>query len=409
MGQLIDQPKLSHILHPGSDQRNKLSRDEKLKITVLHGAEARGRGRADRCAVALQNIFPPLVGCRRRELFTMPREERCCQRGCKKSHSACECQIGFVVRSMLRLVCQTRAHWKSSGLGPVLFRSSDCRMSGVELRTLLLARRIGRTNMHVAQIPECGLVLFTHPPGKIRVIQPLIPCELRHILQHAQSLPNRLSPVRRHLPPLRHYVVPDMVLLLRRQSVPNCLPTLQFLPLRWRKILVPVVVLEDPLLFLRRQVAEFSRRRRVRGRRTVRIVVGIEARTRNEIRPVRTVSRRIAPPAVRPVPLLRWFRRIPRRLVLLRRLLRSRLRFRWRMLLRRPMGYTAVLGRRRAGQRCAEPYRQQTSCELESKSHPLHRLILIVVLLLILVLIRIAVARIIGLYRLGQIRQCSKI
>jgi len=95
--------------------------------------------------------------------------------------------------------------------------------------------------------------------------------------------------------------------------------------------------------------------------------------------------------------------------MLLRRLLRSRLRFRRRMLLRRPMCYTAVLRHRRAGQRYAEPYRQQTSCELESKSHPLHRLILIVVLLLILVLIRIAVARIIGLYRLGQIRQCSKI
>lgn len=325
----------------------------------------------------------------------------------QKSHSARECQIGSVVAqdatARLSDTCPLEILWSWTGsLSQLLLSYVRC-----ELRTLLLARRIGRTNMHVAQIPECGLVLFTHPPSKIRVIQPLISRRLGHILKHAQSLPNRLSPVRRHFPPLRHYVVPDMVLLLRRQSVPNCLSTLQFLPLRWRKILIPVVVLEDPLLFLRWQVAEFSLRRRVRGRRTVRIVVGIEARTRNEIRPVRTVSLRIAPAAVRPVPLLRWFRRILRRLVLRRRLLRSRLRFRRRMLLRRPMCYTAVLRHRGAGQRYAEPYRQQTSCELESKSHPLHRLILIVVLLLIL--IRIAVARIIGLYRLGQIRQCSKI
>ena len=283
-------------------------------------------------------------------------------------------------------------------------------MSGVELRTLLLARRIGRTNMHVAQIPECGLVLLTHPPSEIRVIQPLISRRLGHVLKHAQPLTNSLSPVRRHLPPLGQHIVPNVTLLLRSHPIPLLGAISQFLSLCWRKIPVPVVVLDDPLPVLRRQVAEFSRRRRVRGRRTVRIVVGIEARTRNEIRPVRTVSLRIAPAAVRPVPLLRWFRRILRRLVLLRRLLRSRLRSRRRrMLLRRPMGYTAVLRHRRAGQRYAEPYRQQTSCELESKSHPLHRLILIVVLLLILVLIRIAVARIIGLHRLGQIRQCSKI
>src|SRR5712692_8385807 len=80
MSQLIDQPELRHVLHPCSDQRNELSRDEKLKITVLQGAEARGHGRADRGAVTLQNVLPPLVGCRRSELVTMPRLATPCQR-----------------------------------------------------------------------------------------------------------------------------------------------------------------------------------------------------------------------------------------------------------------------------------------------------------------------------------------
>ena len=71
-----------------------------------------------------------------------------------------------------------------------------------ERSTFLLVRRIGRTHMHVAQIPECGLILFTHPPGKIRIIQPLIFRRLGHVLQHLQLLSNRLPPLRRHLLPL---------------------------------------------------------------------------------------------------------------------------------------------------------------------------------------------------------------
>src|SRR6267378_630947 len=61
--QFIDQPKLRSGLHPRADKRYELSRDEKLKVAVLHGAEARGHGR---------NCLPPFVGCRERELVTMP-------------------------------------------------------------------------------------------------------------------------------------------------------------------------------------------------------------------------------------------------------------------------------------------------------------------------------------------------
>ena len=87
MRQLIDQPELRHVLHPGSDERYELSRNEELKIAVLHGAEARGNGRADRRAVTLQNILPPFVGCEDREQVTMPRLDRHCQRKLSSSRS----------------------------------------------------------------------------------------------------------------------------------------------------------------------------------------------------------------------------------------------------------------------------------------------------------------------------------
>src|SRR5258708_36174286 len=52
---------------------------------MLHRAKTRGSGRADgvvdRGAVAIQNFLPPLVGCRHREVVTMPREEMRCQCG----------------------------------------------------------------------------------------------------------------------------------------------------------------------------------------------------------------------------------------------------------------------------------------------------------------------------------------
>ncbi len=55
---------------------------------MLHRAKARGSGRVDgvvdRGAVAIQNFLPPLVGCRHREVVTMPREEMRCQCGLGK-------------------------------------------------------------------------------------------------------------------------------------------------------------------------------------------------------------------------------------------------------------------------------------------------------------------------------------
>lgn len=183
MGQLIDQPKLGHILHPGSDQRNELSRDEKLKITVLHCAKARGGGRADRCAVTLQNIFPPLVGCRRRDLVTMPREESHCQRGAEialrpQTPDWVCCGAALSRAQAMERGAASRGHPLLEGFVELERFSSALLPSAVScgLSTFLLARRIRRaTHMQMAQIPQRRPVLIAHALGEPRIIQPLIP------------------------------------------------------------------------------------------------------------------------------------------------------------------------------------------------------------------------------------------
>jgi hypothetical protein len=72
-----------------------------------------------------------------------------------------------------------------------------------ELSASLLARRIGRSaNMQVTQVAQRRFILVAHAARELRIIQTLIPRGLWHILQHAQSLPNRLSPILGHLLPL---------------------------------------------------------------------------------------------------------------------------------------------------------------------------------------------------------------
>jgi hypothetical protein len=263
--------------------------------------------------------------------------------------------------------------------------------------------------MQMAQVPQRRLIFIAHSARELRIIQPLIARGLRHILQYAQSLPNRLPPILGHLLPLGQHIIPNVTLLLRTQAIPPLGAISQFLLLRRRKIPVLVVVLENLLPVLRRQIAEFSLRlwRHIRGRRPIRIVVRIRARARHGVRPVPATALRISRAAVRMSTVLRRSCRILRRRSLM--LWRPVLRFRRRMLLRRKMGSMAALRHRRGGHHCAEPHRQQTSYELESKSHQLHRLIIAVILRLVLVLIRVAVARVFRLHRLRQVRQCSEI
>lgn len=55
---------------------------------------------------------------------------------------------------------------------------------GLTTKNCLLARRVWRTHVHVAQVAQHGLVLFIHAAGKIRIVQMLVARRLRHILQY---------------------------------------------------------------------------------------------------------------------------------------------------------------------------------------------------------------------------------
>lgn len=124
--------------------------------------------------------------------------------------------------------------------------------------------------MQMAQIPQRGAILVAHSFGKPRIIQPLIPRPLRHILQNAQSLLYRLPPIRRHLPPTRQYIILDVFSLLSSHLRPDlffrslirsllrihAIPLAELLPnlvlLFGRHPLEGRAVLEEPLPLRRR-------------------------------------------------------------------------------------------------------------------------------------------------------------
>ncbi len=219
--------------------------------------------------------------------------------------------------------------------------------------------------MHVAQIAQRRLILVAHSLGELRIIQPFVPRELRHVLQDSQPLPNRLPPFHGHLPPLGHNVVPDMIFLCWSQPVPCRNPPLQFLPLRRSHSVEPVVILENPLLLLRTQIAESPRRwRGVRRRRPVRILV----RALPGALPV-SAAFRIFRTLVLPPLLLSRSRRSPLLLARFSVRLHS-----WRSaLLHRHPTRAPALRQARRSQHRAEHRRDHPSRELESNSHALHR------------------------------------
>jgi hypothetical protein len=165
--------------------------------------------------------------------------------------------------------------------------------------------------MQVTQIPQRRLILVTHPLRKPRIIQPLIPRRLRHVLQHPQPIANRLLPVRRHLAPLRQHIVPHVIALLRRHPIPHLRAIPQHLLLRWRHALQPLFVLQSPLPVRRRHIppAILSIRRLIR--RPIRIRLSISARPRDSLRAAGTGIRRPIRMRVLPRSLRACFRPLP--------------------------------------------------------------------------------------------------
>src|SRR5581483_10475267 len=126
----------------------------------------------------------------------------------------------------------------------------------------------------------------------IRVRQPPVPRILRHVLQDAQPLLNRLPPVRRHLLPPRSHIVAVVLPLFRRNFLPDLCPTVQLLPLLRVQPFEPLIILPQPLPFFRRQVL-WTIGIHPRCGRAIRVrrPVGIHARIRGAIRVWRAFSR----------------------------------------------------------------------------------------------------------------------
>src|SRR5580698_7268299 len=129
------------------------------------------------------------------------------------SQNARLAQASLVVAGLAPPCCGLLLCDRYSGAKRLLIPAvaSRCWLSvSCELSACSFARRIGRSaNMQMTQIPQRRLIFVAHSARG-----------LRHILQYAQSLPNRLPPILRHLLPLRQHIIPNMTLLLRRQPAP---------------------------------------------------------------------------------------------------------------------------------------------------------------------------------------------
>src|SRR6266849_9870390 len=145
--------------------------------------------------------------------------------------------------------------------------------------------------MQVAQIPQRRSIVIAHPAREVRIVQPLVARRFRHILQHAQSLLNRLPALRRHLPPSGQHIIAHVVALRRRHLLPDLRSLAQLLLLLWRKLLESSFILLKSPPFFRR---EFSRTPR-RTRRTVPIkirpLIGFPSHIRRAIPSVARASR----------------------------------------------------------------------------------------------------------------------
>ncbi len=134
--------------------------------------------------------------------------------------------------------------------------------------------------MQMAQVPQRRPILFTHALSKPRIIQPLIPRRLRHVLQHAQPVTDRLLSVRRHLTPLRQHIILHVIALLRRHPTPHLRSIAQHLLLRRRHALQTLLVLQSALTVRRRHIPPTVLGILLQRTRPIRICLNIRPRNR---------------------------------------------------------------------------------------------------------------------------------
>lgn len=242
--------------------------------------------------------------------------------------------------------------------------------------------------MQMAQVVQRGLIFFVHALREIRIAQPLIAREFRHVLEHAQPLLNGLLPLRRQVLPCRQNVIPDVLALLRRHLSPRLLalalisPLLRSLVVPLRKLIANAVlllggqiakrraVLHHSLALLRTQVAHPVNPGSCRSYAELlasREISTLRIWPRRAVISIRSSRRTLrGGTACRAALIRRWPIRIPRLLALFLLLMRLRV----------GRGKPRTLRVRRQGKPRAARDRKQPCTELESQLHPvLHRLI----------------------------------
>jgi hypothetical protein len=108
----------------------------------------------------------------------------------------------------------------------------------------------------MAQIAQRCPVFIAHASGEIRIVQPLISRGLRHILQHAQPLLNRVPAVRRQLLPSRQHIVSHVSTLLWRHAIPYPRAIAHILLLARAKPVKSLFVLNHSSLILLAQIVK---------------------------------------------------------------------------------------------------------------------------------------------------------
>jgi hypothetical protein len=101
--------------------------------------------------------------------------------------------------------------------------------------------------MQMAQIAQRSAIFWTHPTSKVGVVQMLISRELRHVLEHTQTLLDGFLSLWRQIAPRGQHVIFNMIALLRRHLLPHPLAVAHILLLLRRQLPKALLVLEHSL------------------------------------------------------------------------------------------------------------------------------------------------------------------
>jgi len=102
----------------------------------------------------------------------------------------------------------------------------------------------------VGEFAEHGFFVVGHTAREIGIVEALITCVFRHVLQLSEFLGQDLLTIARQLLKARIGTVADVVALRWREAAPNCFVGSQILPLL-RSHVIPLIELLADLVLLR--------------------------------------------------------------------------------------------------------------------------------------------------------------